>query len=134
MRRPVTIIGAPSSIGIRPYDQSAEARHLDRAPRVLRELGLVARLDADDLGDVAPPPYRDFTRPPARARNEDGVLSYSRALADRVAVGVADGRFVLALGGRLQYRAGLLAWRRPSSGEDWTRLRRRSRRSNDDKE
>lgn len=99
MRRPVTIIGAPSSIGIRPYDQSAEARHLDRAPSVLRELGLVAQLDADDLGDVAPPPYRDFTRPPARARNEDGVVSYSRALADRVALGVADGRFVLVLGG-----------------------------------
>ncbi len=99
MRRPVTIIGAASSIGIRPYDQSAEARHLDRVPSVLRELGLVARLDADDLGDVAPPPYLDFTRPPAHARNENGVLTYSRALADRVALGVADGRFVLVLGG-----------------------------------
>ena len=76
MRRPVTIVGAPSSIGIRPYDQSAEARHLDRAPSVFRKLGLVARLDADDLGDVAPLPYRDFTRPPARACNENGVLSY----------------------------------------------------------
>src|SRR5262249_17296665 len=72
---------------------------LDRAPAVLRELGLVAQLDAEDLGAVAPPPYRDFTRPPARARNEDGVVSYSRALADRVALGVADGRFVLVLGG-----------------------------------
>ena len=31
MRHPVAIIGAPSSIGIRPYD-SGEVRQLDRAP------------------------------------------------------------------------------------------------------
>jgi arginase len=99
MHRPVSIIGAPSSIGIRPYDTSGEARQLDRAPGVLRELGLVARLDATDLGDVVPPPYRDFTRPPARARNEEGVQQYSYALADRVAAGVEDGRFALVLGG-----------------------------------
>src|SRR5262245_10255323 len=61
MRRPIAILGAPSSIGIRPYDQGGQPRHLDRAPGVLRELGLVNRLGADDLGDVVPPPYRDFT-------------------------------------------------------------------------
>jgi arginase len=99
MRRSVAVVGAPSSIGIRPYDHSGEARHLDRAPGVLRELGLVTRLDAVDLGDVTPPPYRDFTRPPGRARNEEGVVSYSRSLADRVAVGIADGRFVVVVGG-----------------------------------
>ena len=98
MRHPVAIIGAPSSIGIRPYDSGA-VRQLDRAPGVLRELGLVARIGADDLGDVVPPPYQDFTRPAGRARNELGVVSYSQALADRVAIGVEGERFALVLGG-----------------------------------
>jgi hypothetical protein len=38
MNRRIAIVGAPSSIGIRPYD-TGEARHLDRAPGVLRQLG-----------------------------------------------------------------------------------------------
>lgn len=98
-RRPITIIGAPSSIGIRPYDHGREARHLDRAPGVLRELGLVSRLAATDLGDVTPPAYRDFTRPPGGVRNEEEVVAYSRRLADQVALGVEEGRFALVLGG-----------------------------------
>jgi arginase len=48
---------------------------------------------------VAPPPYRDFTRLPGRARNAAEVQQYSYALADRVAAGIADGRFALVLGG-----------------------------------
>jgi arginase len=99
MPRPVAILGAPSSIGIRPYDESDEARHIDLGPGVLRELGLVARLDAADLGDVLPPPYRDFIRPPGRARNEKGVVRYSRSLADRVVGSLDGGRFVVVLGG-----------------------------------
>ena len=48
MNRTVTIVGAPCSIGIRPYD-TGEARHLDRTPHVLRQLGIVERLGADEL-------------------------------------------------------------------------------------
>src|SRR5687768_4970856 len=98
-QHPVAILGAPSSIGLRPDDQTGEAQHVDRAPAILRELGLVARLAATDLGDVVPPPYQDFTRTPGKARNEPGVAAYSRSLADRVAPGMDDGRFVVVLGG-----------------------------------
>lgn len=97
--RAVTIIGAASSIGIRPYDDRAEARHLDLAPGVLRGLGLGARLGAGDLGDVTAQPYRDFTRPPRRVRNEPELLDYSRSLADLVAQSAGDDRFALVLGG-----------------------------------
>jgi hypothetical protein len=38
MNRTIAIVGAPSSIGIRPYD-NGEPRQLDLAPGVLRELG-----------------------------------------------------------------------------------------------
>jgi arginase len=73
MNRPIAVIGAPSSIGIRPYDDGV-VRHIDRAPGVLRERGLIERLGAIDLGDVASPPYRDYVRPFNRARNEDQVI------------------------------------------------------------
>ena len=48
MTRPISIVGAPSSIGIRPYD-TGEARHLDLAPGTLRQLKIVERLGATDL-------------------------------------------------------------------------------------
>jgi arginase len=97
--RRLAVLGAASSIGIRPYDGETEARHLDRAPDTLRKLGLVDRLGATDLGNVAPAAYRDFARPPGGIRNEQEVADYSRALAERVAAGLADERFLLVLGG-----------------------------------
>jgi len=99
MSRPVAVVGAPSSIGLRPDDDSGEPQQVDRAPGVLRDLGLLGRLDAADLGDVRPPPYEDFTRPPGRARNETGVAAYSRSLADRVGAALDDGHFMVVLGG-----------------------------------
>lgn len=107
MNRPIAIVGAPSSIGIRPYDDGG-IRRLDRAPQVLREQGLHARLPARDWGDVAPPPYRDLERPPGRARNEEGVEAYSRGLAARVAAAADDGAFVLLLGGDCSILLGAL--------------------------
>jgi len=98
--RPVAILGAASSLGIRPYDDRPEARHLYCAPDALRRLGLADRLAADDLGDAVPADsYRDFTRPPGGVRNEREVERYSRLLADRVASGLGAGRFLLVLGG-----------------------------------
>jgi arginase len=98
MNRPIAIVGAPSSIGIRPYD-TGEARHLDRAPGTLRRLHIVERLGAIDVGDVVPPPYRDYVRPPGRARNEREVATYSESLGYRVARAAGQGRFVVLLGG-----------------------------------
>jgi arginase len=97
--RGTTILGAASSIGIRPYDEGGGPRHLDRAPGVLRELRVVERLGAADLGDVTPGAYRDFTRPPRGVRNEEALVSYNRALGERVARGLDAERFVLVLGG-----------------------------------
>ncbi len=113
--RPIALLGAPSSIGIRPYDNGA-IRHLDRAPAVLRALGLADRLNADDLGDVTPPPYQDFVRPAGRARNEAGVVAYSRALAERVGTALAGGRFTLLLGGDCSIVLGALLGARRAAG------------------
>jgi arginase len=110
--RPIAVVGAPSSIGLRPYEDGFE-RHVNRAPSVLRERGLVTRLRAVDLGDVSPPPYRDFERPRQGARNEPEVLAYSRSLASRVSRALDHGHFALVLGGDCSIVLGcLLAARR----------------------
>lgn len=115
MNRPVAIVGAPSSIGIRPYDDG-RPRRLDLAPGVLREQGIAERLAARDHGDVTPPPYRDFVRPGLRPRNEEGVAAYSRLLAQRVASAAADGAFVLVLGGDCSIVLGCLLGVRQARG------------------
>jgi len=117
MTRAIAVVGAPSSIGIRPYDDGV-ARHLNRAPQVLRERGLITRLGATDLGDVAPPSYQDYVRPPNRARNEDQVVTYSRSLAQRVSAAIAHGQFAVVLGGDCSIVLGCLLGTRKKAGED----------------
>jgi arginase len=77
----MNVLTAPTSLGNRPYEHDGTARHTDRGPQRLREHGLVERLRARDLGDVAAPPYRDFKRRPRTIRNEDLVLQHVRAIA-----------------------------------------------------
>ena len=98
MNKMIALLGAPSNIGIRPYDDG-QPRGLDRAPAALRAHGVAARLRADDAGDVVPPAYVDFTRQPGSVRNEAAIVRYSRDIGARVAHAAADGRFVLLLGG-----------------------------------
>ena len=74
MNKTIALLGAPSNIGIRPYDDG-RLRGLDRAPAALRARGLAARLHADDVGDVVPPEYVDFTRPAGRVRNEAALVA-----------------------------------------------------------
>jgi arginase len=108
MNHRVTIVGAPSSIGLVPYEDG-KPRRVDLAPAALREHGLVQRLDAIDVGDVRPPSrYRDIERPPGRVRNDDDVGSYSRALAATVARAHSDGHFVMLLGGDCSILLGAL--------------------------
>jgi arginase len=97
--RHVAVLGAPSSIGLRPHDETGAPQEVNRAPETLRDLGLIERLDATDLRDALPPPYEDFERPPGKARNEAGVATYSRSLADPVAAGIDDDRFLVVIGG-----------------------------------
>jgi arginase len=114
--RPIAILGAPSSIGIKPYE-NGEARALYQAPAVYRQLRLVEGLGAFDVGDLPPLPYRDFARPAGRPRNEREMVSYSEALADRVASLMQQGCFPLVLGGDCSIVLGsLLGLRRAGMG------------------
>lgn len=127
MNRNIAIVGAPTSIGIRTYD-SGKPRQLDRAPGVLRELGLVQRLGASDLGDVIPLAYRDYIRPEGRARNESEVIAYCRALGERIQEATNDGRFAVVLGGDCSIVLGsLLGARKSAQGSVGSCLHRRPR-------
>jgi arginase len=112
----ITLVGAPSNIGIKPYDDGTP-RRLDLAPAVLRDLDLVARLSARDAGNVPPPPYLDMVRPVGRPRNERGVVEYSYALADHVASALSDGSFTLVLGGDCSIVLGCLLGARAARDE-----------------
>ena len=115
MTRAIAVVGAPSSIGIRPYDDG-EPRHLNRAPAVLRRRDLIARLGAIDFGDVMPPPYRDYERPLNRVRNEEQVVAYSRSLAERVEAATRGGRFAVVVGGDCSIVLGCLLGARQRVG------------------
>lgn len=107
MNRSIAVLDAPSSIGIRPYDDGG-ARRLDLAPRALRDQGLVERLDARYLGAVEPPPYRDFVRPVGGVRNEREVRDYSMLLARHISEALRDDAFVVLLGGDCSIVLGVL--------------------------
>lgn len=92
----MNVLTAPTNLGNRPYESDGTARHTDRGPARLRERGIVERLRARDLGDVAAAPYRDFVRPPGKVRNEDGIAEHTRAIAG--ALRGTEG-FTLILGG-----------------------------------
>lgn len=92
----MNILTAPTSLGNRPYEDDGTARHTDRGPGKLREHGVVQRLRARDLGDVAAAPYRDFVRPRGGVRNEDLVFEHVRAIARRIE---PERDFTLVLGG-----------------------------------
>ncbi|HYD54721.1 MAG TPA: arginase family protein [Gemmatimonadaceae bacterium] len=102
----MNLIAAPTNLGLKPYDDGTP-RRVNEAPRVLRELGLVERLGARDLGDVPAPPYVDVVRPASGVRNVDGIARHARALADAVASVDRDER-LLVLGGDCSITLGML--------------------------
>jgi arginase len=96
--RPVALLGAPSNLGLKPYEDG-RPRSVSQAPRAYRELGLVEKLGARDLGDLEVPPYADLERPPGGTRNEKAIANFSRALAREVETATRGGDFLLVLGG-----------------------------------
>ena len=103
---PVSMIGVPSSAG-------SYAAGQDRAPRALREAGLVtalrdADIDVHDAGDLTRQVWAP-DRNDRRAQNLGQVVASVQELADRVPDLLADGRRLLVLGGNCTVALGMLA-------------------------
>jgi arginase len=98
MKTKIAVLAAPSNLGLRP----PRPNHLPgvwQLPAALRANGLVERLDGDDAGDVQPPAYSDEPDLQTGFRNGAKIAAYARALANRVAPLLREGRFPLILGG-----------------------------------
>lgn len=101
----MNLLTAPTSLGNRPYESDGTARWTSLGPARLRQQGVVARLGARDLGDVAAAEYRDFVRPERGIRNADLVLDHVQRVARTLAQ--HDG-FTLVLGGDCSVLLGCL--------------------------
>jgi len=109
--KPVTVVDAPSNLGLRPPAPGREPG-VRRLASTLRGRGIVGRLGAEDGGGVVPPPY-SAAWDGETVRNGAAVAGYSIELADRVGSVAEDGRFPLVLGGDCSVLIGnMLALRR----------------------
>jgi arginase len=105
------VLGVPASAGAHHAGQ-------DRAPRALREAGLIGRmcdagLDVADAGDL---PGSVFAADPdhPRARNLAAVAAVAREVAEAVAAQLKTGRRLLVIGGDCTITLGVIAgFRRP---------------------
>jgi arginase len=98
MHRRITILDAPSNLGLKPPSPGKEPGVRQMAS-VLRAHGVVARLHAEDAGEVAPPKYDEAKDPATKIRNAPAIRSYSTQLAGRIGGLLHKGQFPLVLGG-----------------------------------
>jgi len=98
MRELLSVLDAPSNLGLRPPRQGREPG-VRRMAAALRATGLLVHLGAENAGEVSPPPYSPVLDPVVRIRNAGAIRDYSRALAGRLGALLDSGRFPLVLGG-----------------------------------
>src|SRR5262245_11465263 len=112
MGRRLSILDAPSNLGLRPPQEGREP-DVRRMAAALRVTGLVARLGAESAGEVAPAPCEPALDALVRIRNAGTIRDYSHALAGRLG-GLLDARALpVVLGGDCSILLGtMLALRR----------------------
>ena len=86
------VIDAPSVLGLRPTG-------VEHLPEALKAAGLLAGLNAEDAGRVAPLPYNPRRDPETLILNPDALRAYALRLAAAVAGVLRQGKFPLVLGG-----------------------------------
>lgn len=86
------IIEAPSILGLRPTG-------VEMLPEAMKSAGLYDALKARIVQRVDPPPYVPKRDPETLLLNSEGLLSYSRLLAGKVADLLLDNNFPVVLGG-----------------------------------
>jgi arginase len=98
MTRTLTVIDAPSNLGLRPPAPGVEPG-VKRLPDALRAAGLIEHLGAQDAGRVAAPPYSPDRDPITGVRNSAAIADYSVRLADLVGTAIGAGQWPVVLGG-----------------------------------
>lgn len=104
-RRALALLDAPSNLGLRPPEEGS-VPGCDKAPGVLRDAGLLDRLNAHDAGVLTAPRYRaQWT--PGTVRNEDAIADYSRELAERLRPILERAQLPVVLGGDCSILVGI---------------------------
>ena len=96
--RRLTILDAPSNLGLKPPSPGSEPG-VNAMAGALRAHGLMKRLQAEDAGVVVPPAYSPTIDPAIKVRNATAIRGYSLQLANRIEELLGQGRFPLVLGG-----------------------------------
>ena len=97
MHKPLTILDAPSNLGLRP-PLPGVIPGVYKLAGALRDQQIVSRLHATDGGVVVPPRYLpDWDG--KSVRNSQAIASYSRRLANRIQSIITQQQFLLLLGG-----------------------------------
>lgn len=106
MTRPISVIEAPSILGLSPSG-------VETLPEALLRAGLAARLQAQRVTRVPAPPFDPRIDPKIHLLNPEGIAAYTPHLADAVERVLDGGEFPLVLGGDCSIvLGGLLALRR----------------------
>jgi arginase len=97
MTRPLTVLDAPSNLGLREPSPGVEPG-CRRFPDVLRGTGFLERIGAQDAGILEAPTYA-YDWNGKSVFNAPEIAAYSQQLADRVGGLIDDGRFPIVVGG-----------------------------------
>jgi arginase len=113
--REISVISAPISLGLRPGSKGQEPGSW-RAPEVLLNAGLSAKIGARQRIDLARPRYDFDERPGTRIRNGDTLRAFMLELGGRVRAELEARRFPLVLGGDCSVMLGCLYGARRAGG------------------
>jgi len=94
---PISLILAPSNLGLRP--ENGKEPGTWRAPQVLVDAGLPAALEAVETLRLEKRTYHFNAEPGTRLRNGHTIRAFSLELADRVRGALAAKRFPVVIGG-----------------------------------
>jgi arginase len=111
---PVSIIGAPITLGLRPNEAGLEPGTW-QAPEVLLQTGLADRLGASVLR-LERPSYAFLPQFGTSVRNGLSIRQFSMSLGDAVASEIGKGRFPVVLGGDCSILLGCLLGARRAGG------------------
>lgn len=113
--REISVISATVSLGLRPGARGQEPGSW-RAPEVLLNAGLAAKLSASQHIALARPAYDFSERSGTRIRNGDTLRAFMLELGEKVQGELVAGRFPVVLGGDCSVMLGCLYGARRAGG------------------
>ena len=94
----LTIILAPSNLGLRPNENGSEPGTW-RAPQVLMDAGLKKALNAEEVIALDRPKYEFDAQPATRIRNGNTIRAFTLQLSEKIIDTLKKNQFPVVIGG-----------------------------------